>query len=115
MVVISQCLLGSWYYNQQIPCVFIAQPDKVQILVDREQFDYYDTDGDGKLNGPEIKQWVLPEDRNLAEEEAEHLFAESDINGDGILSKDEIVERYDLWVGSAATNYGQHLHDPQEL
>ncbi|ELU03622.1 hypothetical protein CAPTEDRAFT_186176 [Capitella teleta] len=92
-----------------------AKPDKEQLIVEREQFSYYDQDGDGKLNPEEIRIWVLPEDRGVAEEEAEHLIMESDANNDGILTKAEIIEKYDLWVGSAATNYGQHLHDPAEL
>lgn len=88
-----------------------AQPSKEQMIVEREQFGYYDNNEDGRLSGMEIKVWVLPEDQGIAEEEAEHLTLESDANGDGILTKEEILDKYDLWVGSAATNYGQNLHE----
>ncbi|VEL22176.1 unnamed protein product [Protopolystoma xenopodis] len=44
-----------------------------------------------------------------ANSEMEHLFAETDANKDGKLSKKEILEQHDLWVGSHATDYGRHL------
>ena len=54
-----------------------------------------------------------------AEDEAEHLLEETDQDGDGKLSREEILEQFELWVGSAATDYGLQLsdkyHDPSEL
>lgn len=41
----------------------------------------------------------------------EHLFAASDDDHDEILTFPEIVEHYDVFVGSEATDYGDHLHN----
>lgn len=88
-----------------------STPSREDEIVEREQFMFYDKNGDLKMDKQEVRQWVLPDDRGLADDEAEHLFSESDINLDGKLMKDEILERYDLWVGSAATNYGEQVHE----
>lgn len=34
----------------------------------------------------------------------------SDTNKDGVLSIDEIVDHHEIFVGSEATDYGEHLH-----
>lgn len=47
--------------------------------------------------------------RELAEEEVTHLFAAADDNHDNNLSYDEIVNHYDIFVGSEVTDYGEHL------
>ena len=41
----------------------------------------------------------------------DHLFAASDDDHDNRLSFDEILEHYDTFVGSEATDYGDYLHD----
>ena len=41
------------------------------------------------------------------------IVQESDSNKDGRLTKEEILDQQDLWVGSAATEYNRH--DPGEL
>jgi Ca2+-binding EF-hand superfamily protein len=93
-----------------------SEPSEEQLLVDRANFDSYDGNGDGRLDRDEIKSWVLPDRRSMADEEAEHLLSETDLNRDGALQFSEILDRHDLWVGSAATDYGQELkHDPSEL
>ena len=45
--------------------------------------------------------------------EAKHLINESDSDADGKLTKDEILDKYDLFVGSQATDFGEALsrHD----
>ena len=45
--------------------------------------------------------------------EAKHLVHESDSDGDKELTKQEILEKYDLFVGSQATDFGEALvrHD----
>ena len=45
--------------------------------------------------------------------ETRHLIAEADENQDGVLTKAEIVEKHDLFVGSQATDFGDILlrHD----
>lgn len=96
--------------------LLLAKPGGEQLIVDQENFKGYDTNDDGKLDRNEIRAWTLPHRRVLADEEAEHLIQETDMNNDERLSFDEILDRHDLWVGSAATDYGQSLHhDPSEL
>ena len=60
-----------------------------------------------------MKQWIIPPDFDHAEAEAKHLVAESDANNDGQLTKEEIMNKYDLFVGSQATDFGEALtrHD----
>ena len=61
----------------------------------------------------QVKQWIIPPDFDHAEAEAKHLVAESDANNDGQLTKEEIMNKYDLFVGSQATDFGEALtrHD----
>lgn len=93
-----------------------SKPDREQRIVDKENFDSYDTNHDGHLDRTELRSWVLPDRKYMADEEAEHLISESDLNRDKKLTYDEILERHDLWVGSAATDYGQELKpDHSEL
>lgn len=40
-----------------------------------------------------------------------HLFAGSDDDQDDYLNFNEILEHYDIFVGSEATDYGDHLHN----
>lgn len=49
--------------------------------------------------------------REIANDEVDHLFAGSDDDHDNRLSFDEILEHYDTFVGSEATDYGDHLND----
>ena len=49
--------------------------------------------------------------REIAEEEVEHLFASSDDDHDGLLSFEEIIDHHDVFVGSEATDYGDHLNN----
>lgn len=47
----------------------------------------------------------------IADEEVDHLFVATDDDHDEILTFDEIIEHYDIFVGSEATDYGDHLHN----
>lgn len=49
--------------------------------------------------------------REVAEEEVDHLFASADEDHDERLSYVEIIDKYDIFVGSEATDYGDHLHN----
>jgi hypothetical protein len=53
--------------------------------------------------------------REIAEEEVQHLFASSDDDHDELLSFDEVLEHHDTFVGSEATDYGDHLHNIQHF
>lgn len=41
----------------------------------------------------------------------DHLFAGSDDDHDNRLSYDEILDHHDTFVGSEATDYGDHLQE----
>uniref|UniRef100_A0A646QGB2 Reticulocalbin-3 n=1 Tax=Hemiscolopendra marginata TaxID=943146 RepID=A0A646QGB2_9MYRI len=81
---------------------------------ERQQFGQFrDKDGDGYMNKEEVRAWILPPDYDHAEAEAKHLIFESDADQDQKLTKDEILNKYDLFVGSQATDFGEALarHD----
>lgn len=76
---------------------------------EKERFNEYDKNHDGKLDRTDIKPWILPDNVELAKEEADHLISRADDNKDGQLSEQEIVDHHDDFVGSQATNYGAFL------
>lgn len=78
---------------------------------EEEHFKEYDVDKNGKLEGEEIKKWIMPGFADSAMREATHLIKETDENKDGKLSSEEILKKNDMWVGSQATDYGKHLED----
>ena len=81
-------------------------------LTQQERFSKnWDLDKDGLLKGVEIRAWWMPNNEEVAKEEVEHLFGVADSNGDKQLSVDEMVTHLDTFVGSQATNYGEHLKD----
>ena len=59
-----------------------------------------DKDGDNILNKEEIIAWIIPSNEEIANEEVTHLFAGSDEDMDGLLSFEEVINNYDLFVGS---------------
>jgi Ca2+-binding EF-hand superfamily protein len=84
------------------------------VKTEREQFsEYRDQNKDGKMDKEEIKSWILPDNYDHAEAEAKHLMYEADTDKDDKLTEDEIVEKYDVFVGSQATDFGEALvrHD----
>jgi len=87
------------------------EPDWVK--TEREQFaNHRDTDKDGFLNKEEVGNWIIPPDYDHSEAEAKHLINEADTDGDKLLTRKEVVEKYDLFVGSQATDFGDALtHD----
>ncbi|KAJ8922482.1 hypothetical protein NQ315_007510 [Exocentrus adspersus] len=88
------------------------EPDWVKS--EKEQFSTYrDKDGDGYMDEEEVKNWILPQDFDHAEAEARHLIYEADSDADEQLTKEEVLKKYDLFVGSQATDFGEALarHD----
>lgn len=84
------------------------------ITSERETFaKFRDIDGDGFLNREEVRTWIVPNDFDHAESEAKHLVYEADVDGDEQLTKDEILDKYDVFIGSKATDFGEALgrHD----
>ena len=54
-------------------------PDWVES--EREQFKAHrDKDKDGKLNAEEVREWIIPEDYDHSESEAQHLVFTADEN-----------------------------------
>lgn len=81
---------------------------------ERETFaTFRDKDHDGYMNNDEVRDWIIPPDFDHSEAEARHLIYEADTDADSKLTKDEILDKYDLFVGSQATDFGEALtrHD----
>lgn len=88
------------------------EPDWVKS--EREQFNVYrDKNGDGFMDEEEMKSWILPEGFDHADAEARHLIYEADQDADEQLTKEEVLKKFDLFVGSQATDFGEALsrHD----
>lgn len=82
------------------------EPDWVKH--ERETFKTFrDKDGDGSLNNDEVKDWIIPQDFDHAEAESKHLIYEADSDSDEKLTKEEILNKYDVFVGSQATDFGK--------
>ena len=61
----------------------------------------------------EIKAWIIPDDFDHADTESQYLMSRADADGDQLLTKNEVLDQYDVFVGSSATKYGDILsrHD----
>jgi len=72
-----------------------------------------DQDKDGYLTFEEVRSWIVPEDFDHADTESKYLMSRADTDGNELLSKEEVMEQYDVFVGSSATKYGDILarHD----
>jgi len=80
------------------------------IKTEKEQFrDHRDKDKNGLMDKAEVADWILPPDYDHVSSEAQHLVSESDVDKDGKISKKEMVDKYDLFVGSQATDFGEAL------
>ncbi|EZA61006.1 Reticulocalbin-2 [Ooceraea biroi] len=89
-----------------------ASKDKKWLLSEKDKFDFdHDKNADGRLDSEEILSWLVPSNEDIADDEVDHLFAGSDDDHDNRLSFDEILDHHDIFVGSEATDYGDHLND----
>ena len=68
-----------------------------------------DKDGDGFMSSEEVKAWIVPADFDHSMAEAKHLLVKADADGDSMLSKEEVLDQYDMFVGSSATQFGEAL------
>ncbi|KAA8595536.1 hypothetical protein FQN60_010827, partial [Etheostoma spectabile] len=85
-------------------------PEPDWVKTEREQFsDFRDLNKDGKMDQEEIRHWIMPQDYDHAQAEARHLVYESDQDKDQMLTKEEILGNWNMFVGSQATNYGEDL------
>ncbi|CAJ0944933.1 unnamed protein product [Ranitomeya imitator] len=86
------------------------EPEPEWVKTERQQFkDHRDLNKDGKLDRSEISHWIHPHDYDHADLEAKHLIYESDKDKDDKLTKKEILDNWNMFVGSQATNYGEDL------
>lgn len=91
-----------------------SEPDWVKN--EREAFkENRDENNDGYMDSEEVRHWILPADYDHTEAEAKHLLYESDSDGDSKLTKEEILDKYDLFVGSQATDFGEALTRHEEF
>ncbi|CAL4093479.1 unnamed protein product [Meganyctiphanes norvegica] len=110
---------GKISLEEYIGDMFLDENDKdaeepAWVKNEREQFTQFrDKDGDGFMDEDEVKGWIIPPDYDHANAEAKHLIYEADSDQDEKLSKEEIINKYDLFVGSQATDFGEALtrHD----
>lgn len=80
------------------------------VKTEREQFQQFrDTNKDGFMDKDETSAWIMPDDFDHVTSEAKHLIQESDADSDGFITKQEMVDKYDLYVGSQATDFGEAL------
>ena len=90
------------------------EDDPEWVSDEREQFrSDKDHNKDGKLDVKEVRSWILPDEVNHAKAEAIHLIDISDEDKDDVLSRQEILNNYDHFVGSQVTDWGEALtrHD----
>ncbi|ELU08024.1 hypothetical protein CAPTEDRAFT_149313 [Capitella teleta] len=90
------------------------EPDWVKN--ERDQFaTFRDKNKDGVMDREEVQDWILPADYDHSEAEAKHLIFESDADRDGVLTREEVLEKYDTFVGSQATDFGEALERHDEF
>ncbi|XP_040183430.1 calumenin-B-like isoform X2 [Rana temporaria] len=86
------------------------EPEPEWVKSERHQFaEHRDLNKDGKLDRSEIGHWIHPHEYDHKELEAKHLIYESDKDRDDKLTKKEILDNWNMFVGSQATNYGEDL------
>ncbi|XP_017156677.1 calumenin-like [Drosophila miranda] len=76
---------------------------------------FLDLDGDGFLSEAEARQWIAPYGPGQTDSQALRLFLAADANGDEQLTKAEVLDKYNNFLGSPATEYGASLMRHDEL
>lgn len=80
--------------------------------VEKDRFEKeYDKNKDGLLDEEEIKKWLIPDLKETAKTEADHLMDKADMDKNLELTYSEIVGAHQTFVGSEATNYGEILKE----
>lgn len=74
-----------------------------------------DQDGDGLMHLKEVRDWLMPLEYNHIEAEAQHLITECDKDESGLLSFNEVLDHYDVFFTSQATNWGEAFAYHDEL
>lgn len=104
------------YINDLWPRGSDDEEEPEWLKTEKEQFHLHrDQDKDGVMNRNEVKEWIIPQDYDHTRAEAKHLVYNADANKDEKLSKEEVLEKYDLFVGSQATDFGEALRRHDEF
>ena len=74
-----------------------------------------DQDGDWFLSFQDVKQWIIHDDFDHSHGEAKQLIVKADVDGDSFLSQEEVLDHYDIFVGSSATQFGEVLSRHEEF
>lgn len=77
----------------------------------REFEESIDADHDGKVTRQELLFYSDPKNPAHSKMEARNLIALADVDGNGELSLDEILEKKDVFLGSKMVNPAQTFHD----
>ncbi|CAG2182642.1 unnamed protein product [Oppiella nova] len=93
--------------GDQVPDWVIREKDQFREIRDKNK--------DGVMDRDEIREWIIPPDYDHSEAEAKHLIREADTNQDSKLTKAEILDSYDVFVGSQATDFGDALLRHEEF
>ncbi|XP_015363436.1 PREDICTED: calumenin-A-like [Diuraphis noxia] len=64
-----------------------------------------DVNKDGVLDEDEVHNWASPNNKMIAESEAENLILKADKNHDGILSFDEVLDNYYTFISPESEGY----------
>jgi Ca2+-binding EF-hand superfamily protein len=84
--------------------------------VEKEHFKTIrDQDGDGLMGKTEVRDWLMPIEYDHIDAEAAHLILECDADEDGFLDTEEVLKKYDVFMTSQATNWGEALAYHDEL
>ena len=75
----------------------------------KREFEARDLNKNGVLEKNEIKEWYFPTSYDTNENEAQHLIRKADSDKDNVLTRKEILDNYDVFVGSRATHWGKTL------
>ncbi|XP_071802226.1 reticulocalbin-2-like isoform X2 [Asterias amurensis] len=102
--------IGKYHDGNDLPDLTGKRKEPLWVEEEREIFkQQLDKDGNGVMEGDELVQWVKPRYQTTAEKEAIHLIDVADRDGDGKLSVDEIINKYEIFTGSKATHFGRHI------
>ena len=90
--------------------------DKNWLSSQQENFGrFLDKNKDGILDGPEIKDWLIPAKSKKFEAEAKRLMDICDTNEDHKLSNVELIEHYEQLLTLLPAEYWRNSDDPDEV
>ncbi|XP_014672656.1 PREDICTED: calumenin-A-like [Priapulus caudatus] len=78
-------------------------------------YSFRDKNQNGKMDPDEVKDWILPTGYDHAGMESRHLIHSADTDNDEKLTKEEILLKWELFVGSQATGWGEALQRHDEF